>query len=172
METMANVQEVGFYDNQISLGLQATSQGYLTTAILSKHDASVLLRKIKRLATELGGKPIITSRENMYRLPVTVTYKGPHHLCLLVHTRVAREQLRLFRYRPGPMVVQDNGAKMAIIIRPPRNLLAQNDHVHQELDETNFAMCNRRGNNLSAKGRQCSPPNSGRPAWVLSLPGT
>ena len=101
METMAHVQELAFYANQITQGIQAAYQGHLITAILSKMDASFLLRKIRRLADELGGRPIITSREDLYRLPVTVTTVGPHHLRLLLHTGVAREQLRLNRYRPA-----------------------------------------------------------------------
>ena len=102
METMAHVQELVFYSNQIAQGIQVASQGHLTTAILSKKDASLLLCKIRRLADELGGRPIITLREDLYRLPVTVNTIGPHHLRLLLHTGVAREQLRLYRYRPIP----------------------------------------------------------------------
>ena len=152
LEMMAHIQEVAYQTNQISHGIQAANQGYLTTSILSKSDAGILLRKIRRLAKELGGKPIISSREDIYRLPVTVTVVGTHHLRLLVHAGVAREQLRLFRYRPSPMVVQDNGAEVTINIRPHLTLLAQNDHVHQELDETDLAACNRRGNTYVCQG--------------------
>ena len=152
LETMAHVQELAFYANQIAQGVQAASQGHLTTAILSKKDASFLLRKIRRLADELGGVPIITSREDLYRLPVTVNTVGKHHLRLLLHTGVAREQLRLYRYKPTPMVVQDHTGETTIIIRPVRTILAENDQVHQELDETDLAACTRRGNTYVCQG--------------------
>ena len=152
METMAHVQELAYFSNQITQGIQAAYQGHLTTAILSKKDASFLMRKIRRLANELGGMPIITSREDLYRLPVTIATIGPHHLRLLLHTGVSRDPLRLYRYRPTPIVIHDHTGETTIIISPARTLLAHNDRLHQELDETDLASCTRRGNTYVCQG--------------------
>ena len=39
------------------------------------------------------------------------------------------------------MVIHDHTGETTITIRPVRTILAQNDQVHQELDETDLAAC-------------------------------
>ena len=152
MENILHIEEFATLVHHLTHAIQSAKQGYLTTTILSSSDAAKLFKKLTHTATELGGKPIITSSADLFRLPVTVAVTGKHHLRILVHVGVAREQLRLFRYRPAPMVVRDGSDEVVLIIRPPRTLIAHNDHVHQELEETDLAGCVRNGNTYTCQG--------------------
>lgn len=152
MDRLAHVQELATYVAHLTNGVEALRQGHLTTAILSRQDARRLLTNIKAKAEKLGGKAIAQSREDLYRLPITVINVQPMHLRVLLHVGVAREQLRLLRYQPGPMVLAVDDAEVTIEVRPDRTLMAHNDHLHQELSEAELASCNRKGSTYICDG--------------------
>ena len=149
---LAHVQEFANYVDKATLGVQELHRGHLSPQLVDYQTAEQILDQLRRQGKQLDGRPIIDHPRGIYDLPVTVTVDKPFQYRVLLHVGIARETLKLTRYRPTPLVVKQGNTIVTLEVRPNKILLASNENIHQELDDADLTGCLKRGNTYVCDG--------------------
>ena len=142
---LSHLREFGTHVTRASTIVHSLYEGRLSTHVVTKDMAIDILDRVKVEGTIMGGFPIITHHEDLYQMPVTFSSTEPFRFRIFIHIGIAKEALRLQRYRPTPLLVKKGGHILVLDVHPEKTLLAHSNNIHQELSEVELAACTHRG---------------------------
>ena len=146
---------VNEFKDDVSRGreiMQELRRGRISPLLVTKEEAKKLLTRVQTAARQLGGQPIIDHPEDFYQLPVSVVSDEPFLYQVVVHVGVTKEVRRLYRYHPSPIIMEQDGQRVALLVEAKKRLLVHNVNTHQELEEADLNMCQVRSNTYVCDG--------------------
>jgi hypothetical protein len=152
-ERTSHVLEFANDVHQATQGLQEARRGHLSPFFFAKKESVTTFACLQQRAVQLGGRLPFDHAEDLYRVPITTVTGKAHQYQLLVHVPVTRGRLRLYRYRPSPVIIKDeDGRAVTLVVKADKTLLAHNDQEHQELSDADLMACDRNGNTYVCAG--------------------
>jgi hypothetical protein len=140
-ELALQVTSFGAHVHRATSGIQALDQGHLTSDLLDLDQAEHAFDQAEKYASGLKGELIVDHPAALYQLPITYTTSGPFKYHVLLHLPIITETFQLLQYIPMPIRLMENDQTINIEVLPPRRLLARNERMHRELEDTDLQGC-------------------------------
>jgi Baculovirus F protein len=140
-ELRGQILELGMQARQITRGVRALERGHLSPHLLEDQQARTAYSAVQQQAQQLGGRLLTNHHTDLFQLPASFSVTNGDQYTAIVHVPVITETFDLLHFRSLPIRITNDTRTITIEVAPEKRLLAYNDKVHQELDDTDLQSC-------------------------------